>query len=305
MNNRICSGDKRVDAVAGMNICGNMIHENWYNTVLKENGKPYLLAIQILADIVYWYKPSEEKDSFGKVTGYGKKFKGDMLQKSYADFQEKYDVGRETVRKALSCLEKLGVIRREFRTIIMGKMEKKLPNVMYIDLIPEGLYRISFSEDKNNRVYAVENGDTVSSIVGTPSPIDMGEGIPEDVETNTENTTENTKENTTTIRTEEETDVDEARMIFADLGLTDSDIRCILKASGNDPGKCRYATEVLRQQRMAIRNVTGWLINAVREGYKVVPFTPRPDSNIRSNTWSCIEEHDYDFDELEKLLVVN
>ena len=58
-------GNEAVDAIAGMNISGNMIHKNWYKNVIKENGKPYLLAIQILAEIVYWYKPSEEKDEHG------------------------------------------------------------------------------------------------------------------------------------------------------------------------------------------------------------------------------------------------
>lgn len=38
------------------NITGNIIPTIWYRTVLKENGKPYLLAIAILSDIVYWYR---------------------------------------------------------------------------------------------------------------------------------------------------------------------------------------------------------------------------------------------------------
>lgn len=51
-----------VDAMGSINISGNIIPATWYKTITKENGKPYLLAIAILADIVYWYRPSEVRN---------------------------------------------------------------------------------------------------------------------------------------------------------------------------------------------------------------------------------------------------
>ena len=55
----LTSGNVIVDAMGSINISGNIIPSVWYRTITKENGKPYLLAIVILADIVYWYRPSE------------------------------------------------------------------------------------------------------------------------------------------------------------------------------------------------------------------------------------------------------
>ena len=53
----LTSGNEIVDAMGSINISGNIIPAVWYRTITKENGKPYLLAIVILADIVYWYRP--------------------------------------------------------------------------------------------------------------------------------------------------------------------------------------------------------------------------------------------------------
>lgn len=58
----LTSGNEIVDAMGSINISGNIIPAVWYRTITKENGKPYLLAIVILADIVYWYRPSEVRD---------------------------------------------------------------------------------------------------------------------------------------------------------------------------------------------------------------------------------------------------
>ena len=54
----------------------------------------------------------------------------EYLQKSYAQICEKYNVSTKQAREALIVLEKLGVVKRHFRTIEteMGKC----PNVMYI-----------------------------------------------------------------------------------------------------------------------------------------------------------------------------
>ena len=42
----------------------------WLKNILTEKGKPYLLAIMILADLVYWYRPSEIRDEgTGEVVG--------------------------------------------------------------------------------------------------------------------------------------------------------------------------------------------------------------------------------------------
>ena len=74
MNGGIYStGNEIVDENAKLNISGNIIPQVWYRTIIRESGKPNLTAIIILADIVYWYKPTEIRDEgTGQVIG-GKK----------------------------------------------------------------------------------------------------------------------------------------------------------------------------------------------------------------------------------------
>jgi hypothetical protein len=76
MTNIVNTGNASVDALAEMNISGNVTPVNWYKTILRENGKPYLLAICVLSEIVYWYRPVEVQDEHSGMTiGYRRKFR--------------------------------------------------------------------------------------------------------------------------------------------------------------------------------------------------------------------------------------
>ena len=80
----LTSGNEIVDAMGSINISGNIIPAIWYKTITKENGKPYLLAIVLLANIVYWYRPSEVRDQgTGHILGWKKKFSEDILGQNY------------------------------------------------------------------------------------------------------------------------------------------------------------------------------------------------------------------------------
>lgn len=52
------SGNAIVDSLRGIEFTGNIIPTNWYKTITNDKGKPDLTAIVILADILYWYRPS-------------------------------------------------------------------------------------------------------------------------------------------------------------------------------------------------------------------------------------------------------
>ena len=81
------SGNDTVDRMTNFGITGNVIPHAWYKTIVKDNGRPHLLAIELLADIVYWYRPQEIRDEHtGHLLRYQKKFFGDMLQKSYEQY---------------------------------------------------------------------------------------------------------------------------------------------------------------------------------------------------------------------------
>lgn len=139
------AGNPIVDEVGKIAISGNIIPQIWYKTITKseEDKRPYLLAVSILADIVYWYRPTEIRDEYtGQITGIKKKFKGDMLQRSYKSLCELYGENEKAIQRALLRLEKLGVIKRVFKTVDTGTA--MLGNVMFLELLTEGLLALTF-----------------------------------------------------------------------------------------------------------------------------------------------------------------
>ena len=187
----LTSGNAIVDAMGSVNITGNVIPAVWYRTITKENGKPYLLAIVILADIVYWYRPSEVRDQgSGHILGWKKKFSEDILRQSYQYYADLFGESKKTVKTAMDRLEKLQVIRREFRTVSYGE-GLVCNNVMYVELKPDMLYRLTFPEeipavDGVDDSCAGASGDKMGGSLPTKSDAPMeilgGRGIPNGIQ---------------------------------------------------------------------------------------------------------------------------
>ena len=137
------SGCAAVDAMDRIRISGNVIPQSWYGEILRDNGKPYLLAVILLADIVYWYRPVEERDeSSGYVIGFRKRFRGDLLQKTYDEYANLFGESKRTIKAALDRLEELGLIRKIFRDIRLQN-GTTIRNVMYIEIFPDRIEEIS------------------------------------------------------------------------------------------------------------------------------------------------------------------
>lgn len=188
------SGNEIVDMVGRISITGNIIPQIWYKTITHPSGKPYLEAIVILSDIVYWYRPTEVRDErTGEVIAYRKRFKADLLQRSYADLAQQFGISKREATNAVVALEKIGVVRRHLRTIDVDGT--KMANVLFLELVPKALLAltcgevtpITFKSDTSH----VQKGDLSRSEV-TPLTFKS--------ETNTENTTENTTETSTRDR---------------------------------------------------------------------------------------------------------
>ena len=90
----ITTGNNTCDAMAKLHLCGNIIPQIWHKTIVSEKtGKADLIAINILADIAYWYRPAEERDELtGETVGYHPKFAADILQRSYDDLAEHFGI---------------------------------------------------------------------------------------------------------------------------------------------------------------------------------------------------------------------
>lgn len=188
------SGNEIVDMVGRISITGNIIPQIWYKTITHPSGKPYLEAIVILSDIVYWYRPTEVRDErTGEVIAYRKRFKADLLQRSYADLAQQFGISKREATNAVVALEKIGVVRRHLRTIDVNGT--KMANALFLELVPKALLAltcgevtpITFKSDTSH----VQKGDLSRSEV-TPLTFKS--------ETNTENTTENTTETSTRDR---------------------------------------------------------------------------------------------------------
>lgn len=144
----LSSGNPIVDAMGTINITGNIVPTIWYKTVLKENGKPYLLAVAILSDIVYWYRPTEVRDqNTGQITGWRKRFSEDILRQSYQYYADLFGESKKTVKTAIDRLEELQAVKRHFRTISHGDGLIS-NNVMYVELIPARVYELTYPEEE-------------------------------------------------------------------------------------------------------------------------------------------------------------
>ena len=179
--------NKTVLAMSQIQITGNVIPVSWYQYVCHHKGevykhtsdgeslvyksdKPYPIAILLLAEIVYWYRPIEIRDeATGEFIEYRKKFKSDKLQRSYDSFAKQFGLTKTQVKLALKFLQnKVGVIDLEFRTITIED-DIKLGNVLFIGLNIDRLAEISTPLSRNSYI-----------------------GVHEFLHTNTKNTTENT-----------------------------------------------------------------------------------------------------------------
>ena len=178
----ILSGNESVDQMIGVDITGNIIPPVWFATVLRpKTQKPYFLAILLLSDIVYWFRPIEYRDeATGKTCGYKSKLRGRYLTKTYNSYAEYFGVSKREVKAALDYLaDGLGVITRAFE-LVAGNPESNEAKVytgrIFIDLNVEKLKELTFptepSEDCEGVVH--ENVGVVHKNVGGGTHPRMG-----------------------------------------------------------------------------------------------------------------------------------
>lgn len=140
------TGHPDVDTIGQLNITGNVTPQSWYQHIRYSNKRgnyPNLLAIAILSDIVYWYRPVEVRDETTlHVVGWRKKFKDDKLQRSPDAFAKLYGVSLKQVRESLQLLQELGLIEIELRPI--KTRYGTIPNSMFIGLKPYAIAEISY-----------------------------------------------------------------------------------------------------------------------------------------------------------------
>ncbi|MHA7138131.1 DnaD domain-containing protein [Rossellomorea arthrocnemi] len=134
------SGCQVVDQIGELEIVGNIVPHLWYKNITFTSGKAHFVAIALLADIVYWYRPTMIRDESGMIVGARTKFKGDMLQKSYQAFADTYGFTKRQVKDAIDFLVDHHLLLREFRTISSSSI--LLNNVMFLQPVACNVQRV-------------------------------------------------------------------------------------------------------------------------------------------------------------------
>ena len=140
------TGHPIVDAIGQLNIEGNIIPHSWYRHIKYSNKRGTYtdpLACLILADLVYWYRPVEERDELtGELIGWRKKFADDLLRRSPSAWAEMFGVTVKQVRESMHLLEQLELVEVELKPhqTFLGTV----PNVMFITLHPANISTITY-----------------------------------------------------------------------------------------------------------------------------------------------------------------
>ncbi|MGU3355416.1 DNA replication protein DnaD [Bacillus sp. M5A3_1b] len=187
--------NNNVMKIARINLRGNTMDQGWFKHLTLDNGKPYMVAITVLSEIFYWYKPTEIRDEKTNEIRYRQKFKADKLQKSYQQLADSFGFTKRQVLEACKYLLKRKLILIEFRTIVVNGIRHN--NVMYVEPVVGNIEKISVLYQDSITL----ESDTLPHYNEGGSHTKKGEAPTLKRGTNTEITTKNTTEITTNKKT--------------------------------------------------------------------------------------------------------
>lgn len=130
--------------IGEIHLEGNITPHAWYRTPLLRhpNGKPNKVAIDILADLVYWYRPIIVRDDLTNlVLEVRQKFKGNKFQIYYQRWAEFFGYSHRQVKDGVAFLKAKGLITVELRTVEINGM--RWGNVPFIEPVAAQVREIS------------------------------------------------------------------------------------------------------------------------------------------------------------------
>ena len=127
--------------VGKINFTGNIIPHLWYQHITLENGKPDLLGIILLSEIVSLYNPDISKE----------------VNVSYSQLSKLFGVSKRQVIDAIVRLEKKGIITRVFRTIKTSEC-LVCSNVLFIEIHHKKVVGIGPLTSKTLNAYLIKTG---------------------------------------------------------------------------------------------------------------------------------------------------
>ncbi|MCC6447029.1 MAG: hypothetical protein IT210_26690 [Armatimonadetes bacterium] len=131
-----------VARVSSLHLEGNITPHSWFRYIRYPDGKPHAIAIDLLSDVVYWYRARPYHDPETKeFRGWQKKFKGDKLQRSYESYAQAFGYTKRQVQEAFYFLRDQGYVTLELRTVFQGA--RGFPNILFIEPVPEAIEAIT------------------------------------------------------------------------------------------------------------------------------------------------------------------
>ncbi len=180
-------GSDILKEMSEIRLTGNIIPTNWFlcigKTIKNGNFKANLLAINILSDIVYWYRLTDIRDeSTGFTIEKKKKFKADKLQMSYDQMAVKFGSSKIACKRASDLLSQLGAIVKDMRHIQLPN-GTKLFNVLYVEPVPEWVKINSQCLLKSKEVLTIKSDGLYKKVntntkTSTKTSTDIIEGKP-------------------------------------------------------------------------------------------------------------------------------
>ena len=133
-----------------LHLEGNIVPPSWYQHLKYPSGKPYHIAITLLSEIVYWFRPRMVRDEHtGEFTGWAKRFRGDGIQRSYAAWGAPFGFTKREAADAMKYLVAEGLITTDIRDVTLPDGTLR-PNVVVVTGVnPARLTAITYTSRRN------------------------------------------------------------------------------------------------------------------------------------------------------------
>jgi hypothetical protein len=211
---RVFDKNSCIEQIETIDFLGNITPKAWYKNIKTDTGKTDSIAINLLSEIVYHYRRITSKEN---STEYVCQFSGDMWSQTNRQFAQTFEYTKLQITSALVRLEKMGLIIREWRTVLTAA-HGYLPNVQFLAPVAEKVCAISVvlkkkEIKKSRKVFQKNKG------VGTP--LKCGDLIDKNSDT-LQRELKNDKEEASTHSVPDETDLPE-RPITASAKVNEKD----------------------------------------------------------------------------------
>ncbi len=167
------TGNATVDAIGQLEhkLIGVLAPYPWFANILDARGRPYFLAILILAEIVGWYRPGRNLSKEDNSTVFYKRFKRDQLQLSRSYLASHFNTDKDTITTALNHLVKLGAIVKQSRDITQNGHIFR--NSLFIWPVPEVIAKLCETDGPGDESEPTESAE-VTPITGATWPPSSG-----------------------------------------------------------------------------------------------------------------------------------